>query len=289
MGREWVGLFCAGVLACGCAAASRPTVCPEQVRWESVCRHMQNDRTPAGDAPHEPVPRIDVEEQKALEDAARGAIPSIVHVYTRVNTPAQTTERPHGAVMTSERSGGTGVVIDAGGIILTNEHVVRDAVETWVVLPDGSWHPVTAVTVDDKLDLAILRIEACGLSALSSAASPDGAGEPVVALGCTAPGEAAHVQPGRITDMTASLQGELDPAGDRKYDDLIASSVSLSPGFSGGPLLNVQGRLIGLTVATSSVDGRPRGYAIPLNDETRTVIARLAGTPQDEDAAAKTR
>jgi S1-C subfamily serine protease len=248
---------------------------------------MQQQHLPAPDARCGLAAALDSDENRALEDAAREALPSVVHVYTLVDVPAESGEQSSAVQMTSERSGGTGVVIDPEGIILTNEHVVRDAAETWVVLGDGSWHAVARVTVDDRLDLAILRIEASGLRAIAPSVVGEEVGKPVVAIGCTAPDESAYLRPGRITDTAATLQAELDPAGDRKYDELIASSVVLVPGFSGGPLLDAAGRLIGLTVAASNTGGEPRGYAIPFDQATLATLARLAGTEDDEEAASE--
>jgi S1-C subfamily serine protease len=238
---------------------------------------MQRSHPPVSDALCEPVNALDSDEGRAMEDAARGALASVVHVCTLVSGSAEEGKDSEDVQTTSERSGGTGVIIDAGGIILTNEHVVRDAAETWVVLADGSWHAVIDVTVDDNLDLAVLRIKASGLSTIEPSTKLGDVGEPVVAVGCTAPGESAHLRPGRITDTAASLQAELDPAGVRKYDDLIASSTALAPGFSGGPLLDGTGGLIGLTVASSRVGGTLRGYAIPFNEEIRAAVVRLSG------------
>ena len=220
---------------------------------------------------------LQADEDRDLENAAEDALASVVHVYTLVEKSDDPGELPADAHTTSERSGGTGVVIDASGIILTNEHVVRDAVETWVVLADGSWHEVTAVTADGKLDLAVLRIDASGLIAITPAAESGAVGEAVVAIGCTAPTELPHLRSGRIIDTAASLQSQLDPAGGRKYDELIASSAELAPGFSGGPLLDAAGKLIGLNVATSSIGGSARGYAIPFDEDTRAAVSRLAG------------
>ncbi len=85
------------------------------------------------------------------------------------------------------------------------------------------------------------------------------------------------VRTGIITKQTVSLQRELDPSRTRWYDDLIESSTKLEPGYSGGPLLDMQGRLIGINTAAfgGPDDAYARAYAIPLHHANRRVIDKL--------------
>ena len=89
---------------------------------------------------------------------------------------------------------------------------------------------------------------------------------------------------GVVTDATVSLQARIDPTGARRYDRLIETTVPLEPGYSGGPLIDAGGRLVGLNVAvageTRSADCR--GYAVPFNAETRHAIAELAASITDK-------
>jgi S1-C subfamily serine protease len=306
------------ILACGCTSASHSLVTPEQRRWECLCDRLDGGRNGDGQAAEAPI--LDEGEHEALRRAADRVRHSVVHVRTVISRPSEGAlvpfpvresrgRRPTGAedgparwnpretnaleraleegVLTvSEPSGGTGVIVGPDGLILTNGHVVRDAVQVSVELADGSWHEVQQVGVDERFDLAVLWINAKNLAAIDTTGQPAELGLPIVAVGCTSDENGLALRPGRITDESASLQSALDPAGERDYGDLVESSAELSPGFSGGPLLDAAGRLIGLNVAISKVNGVPRAYAIPLNEAVRAAILRLTcddwGVSSDE-------
>ena len=211
-----------------------------------------------------------------LQHAAQRALASVVHI--RTTFPAQTkADNPTAAARpTSWRSGGTGVTIGAG-LILTEEHVVHEAREIAVCLPDGSWRPVEQIVTDRAFDLALLRISGADLPAIALSNTHLSPGTPVIALGRPAAGTTHCARPGVVTDAAASLQDQLDPACRRDYAYLIESTVRLEPGFSGGPLLDAAGRLVGLNVAMSGTAGTDecRGYALPLNKRVRAALARM--------------
>jgi S1-C subfamily serine protease len=85
-----------------------------------------------------------------------------------------------------------------------------------------------------------------------------------------------------VTDVAVSLQNELDPRRARLYENLIESTTPIEPGFSGGALLDRQGRLIGLNVAVAGeLNGDDcRGYAIPFSADIRKALAELAAQVQ---------
>ena len=82
---------------------------------------------------------------------------------------------------------------------------------------------------------------------------------------------------GVVTRGRRSLQRELDPTGRRDYGDLVETTVKLEPGFSGGPLLDLKGRLVGLNVAVTGSPGtdRQRGYTIPFDNPMHEAIGQL--------------
>jgi putative serine protease PepD len=168
------------------------------------------------------------------------------------------------------------VVIGSDGLILTSAHVVRNAIDIRVVLSDGSWHPVAGVVVDERLDVAVLRINATGLRALPPTRLTASAGTPIVAIGWSTPRGAASARSGVVTSMSSSLQAELDPTQLRDYSQLIESTAELEPGFSGGPMVDTDGELIGLNVAISGARATRRAYTIPFTEQACEVVARLA-------------
>jgi S1-C subfamily serine protease len=169
------------------------------------------------------------------------------------------------------------VVLAASGVVLTSEHVVRDAGQIVVTLADGSERVAVGVAADDKLDLAVLRIVDIELRPLVPAFTSVNAGTPVVAVSACCRSEVECLRTGIVTNPAASLQNELDPMRTRQYGELIESTTELEQGFSGSPLVDKLGRFIGLNVAVVGALDRdtPRGYAIPFNDRVRDAVARL--------------
>ena len=154
----------------------------------------------------------------------------------------------------------------------------RSAEKITVILHDGSVRQVERVVVDDRLDLAAFRIKEHTSQALRPSGLSPGAGQPVVAVGAPIAGAARISRPGVVTSKCQSLQNELDPTRQRDYSQLIQSTAAVSPGFSGGPLLDADGRFVGINVATTGRDRdhSKRGYAIPFTSSVQARIARLA-------------
>jgi S1-C subfamily serine protease len=169
------------------------------------------------------------------------------------------------------------VVIDSSGLILTCAHVVDRARDIHVHLPgaDGAETVAgTCVARDAQRDLAIIRVNRGGLACVAvSPCAPPGAA-PVVAIGALR--EPADQRHGRITTLGASLQSLLGRAGGPDYSALIETTAALEPGFSGGPLLDADGRLVGINVAMrTGHDGARRGYAIGLDAGCCDAIRRM--------------
>jgi S1-C subfamily serine protease len=209
--------------------------------------------------------------------AAMQALPAVVDIH--VGTARLATTAPaHGAARDAARpSTGSGVVIGSDGLILTNEHVIRNARVITVSMDDGTSHPVIRTVVHPLLDLAILKINAGDLPALRMADQEPQRGDLVVAIGGPSFRESDPVRHGVITHMEVSLQRALDRQRTRLYEHLMESTTRIEPGFSGGALLNTEGDLIGLNVAVS---GHPesaqcRGYAIVLRVDIQEAVEAL--------------
>ena len=149
---------------------------------------------------------------------------------------------------------GAGVVWQPGGIILTNAHVVRQG-SISVTLPDEQKYPAKIIAYDEARDLAALSIEAPDLQPLavgdSAALQP---GELVLALGHPW-GVAGAVSAGPVIDV--------GPAPEMSRPDriFIQAGLQLRPGHSGGPLVDAQGRLVGIN---TMITGPEVGLAIPV-------------------------
>ena len=170
------------------------------------------------------------------------------------------------------RSGGlgSGFVISADGMIVTNNHVVDGADEIKVVLDDGTELAGTLVGRDAKTDLAVVKINADKPMTAVSWGDSDkaAAGDPVLAIGNPF-GIGTTVTAGIVSARGRDLHSG-------PYDDFIQVDAAINHGNSGGPLLNANGEVIGVNSAIYSPNGGNVGvgFAIP-SDQAREIVARL--------------
>lgn len=169
-----------------------------------------------------------------------------------------------------ETASGTGFVIDSrDGLILTNNHVVRDATSVSVAVPaTGQTYQANIVGVDVTADIAVLSISpGAGLpeAPLGDSATV-AAGTPVISFGNQAgAGGRPAVAPGVITGTGQIIQAD-DGAADfsETLHGMLATTAHIEPGDSGGPLSDAAGDVIGVDTAVGT-DGAAAGYAIPIN------------------------
>ena len=224
----------------------------------------------------------DVNLVTAIEDVAKRAIPSVVHIEV---TEKQTVTNPLLPFQNDpffqhffgnpkmpkqferEITGlGSGIIIDAQGHIMTNSHVVNGATKMSVVLSDGRSYTgksVKVVGVDTKTDLGVIQILDRGSFPFAVFGDSDkiNVGQWVVAIG--------HPQ-GLDQTVTQGIisakhrRGITDPSS---YQDFIQTDAAINPGNSGGPLLNLNGEVIGVNAAIVSESGgfEGIGFAIPGN------------------------
>ncbi len=168
---------------------------------------------------------------------------------------------------------GSGVVVDARhGYILTNHHVIANAEEITVTLRDGRRLRARLVGTDPETDLAVLQVEAEGLTAIPFGDSDRlRVGDFVVAIGNPF-GLGQTVTSGIVSALGRS------GLGIEGYEDFIQTDASINPGNSGGALVNLRGELVGINTAILSPGGRPGnigiGFAIPIN-MARQIMAQL--------------
>lgn len=166
---------------------------------------------------------------------------------------------------------GSGVIVDAGnGYILTNHHVVRNADDISVILNDKRTLKARFIGSDPETDIAVLQVEASGLTAIEMGDSDRlRVGDYVVAIG--SPFGLSH-------SVTAGIVSALGRSnlGIEGYEDFIQTDASINPGNSGGALIDLHGNLIGINTAIFSRSGGNMGigFSIPSN-MAKTVMDQL--------------
>ncbi|HEV3056533.1 MAG TPA: trypsin-like peptidase domain-containing protein, partial [Solirubrobacteraceae bacterium] len=170
---------------------------------------------------------------------------------------------------------GTGIVVSSDGLVLTNAHVVDGGTNITVTLADGSKHSATIVGEDTKADLAVIKIG--GVSGLTPATFAKSAdvqiGDGVIAVGNAEDlGDTPSVTEGIISAKNRSISDS-----NSSLSGLLQTDAAISPGNSGGPLVDTNGNVIGMNTAvergTTSEPAANIGFAIPSD----TITAALPG------------
>ncbi len=157
---------------------------------------------------------------------------------------------------------GSGVIVSPEGYILTNNHVVKDASEIRVALADGREFPAKVVGTDPKTDVAVVKIKADGLPALTFADSSEvSVGDIVLAIGN--PFGIGQT----VTQGIVSAKDRVTPGSGGQDEDFLQTDAAINPGNSGGALVDLDGRLVGINSEILSGSGGSQGvgFAIPSN------------------------
>ncbi|MBM4783409.1 MAG: PDZ domain-containing protein [Archangiaceae bacterium] len=164
---------------------------------------------------------------------------------------------------------GSGVIVDASGIVITNDHVIRGASEVHVVLADGRQLDAEVIGADADADLAVLKIVGKGPfpTAKLGTSSDLMIGETTIAIGSPL-GLKKTVTVGVVSALGRTIRNE-----GRTFNDFIQTDASINPGNSGGPLLNIDGEIIGINSAIIA-SAQNIGFAIPA-DKVRRIVTEL--------------
>jgi serine protease Do len=191
-------------------------------------------------------------------DVVTYVMPSVVAINTQVTT------RGFGNRAFTQEGAGSGWIIDEGGVIVTNNHVVSGAESISVTLDDGRTFSVDMNTLatDPLTDLAVFEIDAENLPAADIGDSSElRVGDGVIALGNSL-GLGISATSGIVSGLGISLP----VSSGQTLGYLIQTDAAINAGNSGGPLVNMQGEVIGinsLKIASAGVEGM--GYAISIN------------------------
>ncbi len=203
---------------------------------------------------------------RAVIDAVELVAPAVVSVDVRKRGGNQGRRSP------AQAGTGSGFVFAADGLVLTNSHVVEDSTAIDVMLPDGREHRADLVGQDPDTDVAVLKITASDLTAVSFGHSPAlRPGQLVIAIG-NPYGFQHSVSAGVVSALGRTLRAR----SGRLIDQVIQTDAALNPGNSGGPLVTSAGQVVGVNTAIIA-GGQGLSFAVPIS----TVVAVLPALLRD--------
>ena len=216
-------------------------------------------------------------EESAIVAAVKRALPSVVTVailpvsgnnelYFNPFDPFGSFGYSQSETEPTEKSIGSGFIVDKSGVIITNKHVVSSEGQYTVITNDNQRYVAKDILRDPLNDIAIIKVEASNLTPLTLSNSDNlSLGQIAIAIG-TPLGEFKNT----VTTGVVSGLGRGITAGSpyegfvEKLDNVIQTDAAINPGNSGGPLLNSAGEVIGVNTAVSQ-EGQNIGFAMPAN------------------------
>jgi Do/DeqQ family serine protease len=216
--------------------------------------------------------------QLSFASVVRKASPAVVNIYSKRKVRNPYADHPFYGRFVRDRvqsALGSGVIVRANGIVVTNNHVVADADQITVVLADRREYEARILLADERTDLAILQVNTGGksLPTLSFHDSDDAqVGDIVLAIGNPF-GVGQTVTSGIVSALARTQVGVSD------YQFFIQTDAAINPGNSGGALVTMNGELIGINTAIFSRSGGSIGigFAIPANMVKTVVNSALGG------------
>jgi S1-C subfamily serine protease len=172
----------------------------------------------------------------------------------------------------TEGSAGSGSIIDTRGYVVTNRHVIEGAFKIYVSLSDGTQYEGTVVGSDDQTDIAVVKFSPPAGMQLKTISFADSSnlkvGQKVIAIG-----NPFGFDRTMTTGIISSLGRPIQIDKNAIVKDMIQTDTAINPGNSGGPLLDSQGRMIGINTMIYSTSGSSAGvgFAVPVNTAKRIV------------------
>ena len=184
-----------------------------------------------------------------------------------------------------EQAAGTGMVLTSSGLVLTNNHVIRNATAIKVVVPaTGRSFTAKVVGYDASDDVAVLQ--AGGASNLKTVPLGDSAtltaGQSVTALGNAGGTGSLRAASGTVTGVDRAITVGDDQGGSESLTGMIETNAAVQPGDSGGPLMNAAGQVVGMDTAASAGSGFEQaatsdGFAIPIDRALSIALQIMRG------------
>lgn len=282
--RSRAGVLAVGALAIAVVSAGIGGAAATAVELGTHSAGGNGHGTIAGAAPSVPAANMP---PGSVEQVASKVVPSVVMLETDLGRQSEE---------------GSGIILSADGLILTNNHVVAAAAKpgnggppgpagpppkTTVTFADGRTAPFTVVGADPTSDIAVIRVQGVsGLTPISLGSSADlRVGQPVVAIGSPL-GLSGTVTTGIISALNRPVSTTGESGNQNTVLDAIQTDAAINPGNSGGALVNMNGQLVGVNsaIATLGADSQDAqsgsiglGFAIPV-DQAKRIADELIST-----------
>jgi len=266
--RFWLvgAVVVAALLGCNLATTAGPAIEQPAPRFTEVVREaprLEIPTQPALEFPSVPPGSVD-EEERTLIEVYRKVSPAVVHIRMAGFQGV---------------GAGSGFIVDERGYIVTNNHVVAGARELAVIFYDDSiTDQVRVVGTDPDTDLAVIKVDVLPPGAHAVELGDSSAlqvGQRAIAIGNPFGEFARTMTVGIVSALGRSLPaGELATVGPTfQNPEIIQTDAAINPGNSGGPLLDSQGRVIGVNTAIRSTSGTSTGvgFAVPVDTVKRVV------------------
>ncbi len=223
------------------------------------------------------IPPAPTEEERTIQVIAKTS-PAVVSILIQKFEPSiSVTLGPGGEQSATdtlrEVARGTGFLVSSDGMIVTNRHVARDRRAKYsVFLQDERQFDAKVLDIDPVNDLALLKIDGQGFPKLELAANDDPRiGQTVIAIGNALGKYTNTVTRGILSGVNRSLDANDDLNGGQEHlEDVLQTDAAINAGNSGGPLLNLQGKVIGVSTAIEQ-GAHGLGFAIPTS-EVRKIL-----------------
>jgi serine protease Do len=172
----------------------------------------------------------------------------------------------NGGTQKQEIGGGSGFIISADGMIVTNKHVVSDSTASYTVMTnDGKKYDAQVLALDPTNDVAVIKINATNLPILSLGDSNNlKIGQTVIAIGNSLGEFRNTVSKGIVSGLKRNVTAGSGFGDSETLSEVIQTDAAINPGNSGGPLLNINGQVIGVNVAMAQ-GAQNVGFALPID------------------------
>lgn len=219
-----------------------------------------------------------VEEDSAIIDVVEKASPSVVSIVISKDVPKfrsffddpfgffSDPSRNSGGTEKQQVGGGSGFIVDNSGMLITNKHVASDqSAEYTVIANDGKEYPAKILARDPVKDIAIMKIEGTNFPVLELGDSDNlKVGQTVIAIGNSLGEFSNSVSKGIISGLKRNITAGSGFGQTEQLSGIIQTDAAINSGNSGGPLLDITGKVIGVNVAMAQ-GAENIGFAIPVN------------------------